>query len=60
MIDDKSMEQKYTIVGTQILLEWNDSPKLVVCWNEMPDGLRQDWDDWLATIEYERNKAEAG
>jgi len=54
------MERKFKIVDSQILLEWNDSPKLVVCWNEMPDGLRQDWDDWLATIEYERNKAEAG
>ena len=54
------MERKYTIVSTQILIEWNDSPKLQVCLHEMPDGLRQDWDDWLSTIERERNLAGAG
>ena len=54
------MERKYTIVSTQILIEWNDSPKLQVCLHEMPDGLRQDYDEWLSEIEYERNKAESG
>ena len=55
------MEQKYTIVGTQILLEWDDdSPNLQICLHEMPDGLRRAWDEWLSTIERERNLAEAG
>ena len=51
---------KYTIVSTQILLEWNDSPKLVVCWNEMPTHLSMMFDEWLSSIERERNLAEAG
>ena len=54
------MERKFTIVGTQILLEWNDSPKQQICLHEMPDGLRQDWDDWLSSIERERNLAGEG
>ena len=54
------MERKFSIVSTQILLEWNDSPKLQVCSHDMPDGLAQDWEDWLSSIERERNLAEAG
>ena len=44
------------IVSSKILIEWNDNPKMEVVLNDMPDGLRQDFDDWLATIEDERNE----
>lgn len=54
------MERKFTIINTTILIEWNDSPKERICWNEMPDGLSQDFSDWLITLERERNLAEAG
>ena len=47
---------EYKIVSSKILIEWNDSPKMEVVLNDMPDGLRQDFDDWLATIEDERNE----
>ena len=50
------MERKFrTIDGTQIILFWSDKTEGEICWHEMPDGLRQDWDDWLSTIERERN-----
>ena len=54
------MERKFKIVDSVIMIEWNDNPNLQICWNDMPDGLSQDFQDWLSTIEYERNKAEAG
>lgn len=54
------MERKFTIVSATILIEWSDSPKERICWNNMPDGLSQEFSDWLSSIEYERNKAEAG
>ena len=54
------MERKFTIVSTQILIEWSDSPKLQICLHDMPDGLSQDFQDWLSSIEYERNEEEAG
>ena len=44
------------IVSSKILIEWNDNPKMEVVLNDMPDGLRQDFDDWLSTIEDERNE----
>ena len=47
---------EYKIVSSKILIEWNDNPKMEVVLNDMPDGLRQDFDDWLATIEDERNQ----
>ena len=47
---------EYKIVSSQILIEWNDNPKMEVVLNDMPDGLKQDFDDWLATIEHERNE----
>ena len=43
------------IIGTQILVEWSDNPKLEVLLHDMPDGLRQDFDEWLSTIEEEEN-----
>jgi hypothetical protein len=46
---------KFRIVNTKILIEWNDSPKLVVCLNEMSDECQQAFDDWLSGIEHERN-----
>jgi chemotaxis response regulator CheB len=42
------------IVSTTILVEWSDNPKPVVLNNDMPDGLRQDFDDWLTEIEEEQ------
>tara|TARA_Y100000114_G_scaffold13718_1_gene11087 strand:- start:85 stop:249 length:165 start_codon:yes stop_codon:yes gene_type:complete len=49
---------KYTITATCIYVEWNDNPKMQVLDHDMPDGLRQDFDDWLSTIEHERNTIE--
>ena len=42
-----------TIVATQILIQWNDNPKMEILLNEMPDGLRQDFDEWLSDSEAE-------
>ena len=53
------MERKYTIVSTQILIEWNDSPKQI-CLHDMPTHLSMEFDEWLSSIETERNLAEAG
>ena len=46
---------KYTIVSTQILIEWSDSPKLQICLHDMPTHLSMAFDEWLSEIEYERN-----
>lgn len=54
------MERKFTITGTHIVLYWNDKTKGEICWNEMPSDLSMMFDEWLSSIEYERNKAEAG
>jgi len=43
------------IVSTAILVEWSDNPKPVVLTNNMPEGLSNDFDDWLSDIEYEEN-----
>ena len=42
------------IVATLIHIEWSDNPKMVLLEEEMPDDLRQAWDDWLHEIEIER------
>ena len=44
------------IVSTTILVEWNDNPKPVVLNNDMPNGLANDFDDWLSKIEQEENE----
>ena len=54
------MERKFTIVSTQILLQWSDSPDLEICLHEMPTHLSMEFDEWLSSIETERNLAEAG
>ena len=41
------------IVSVTILAEWNDSPKSVVLENDMPNGLSNDFEDWLTDIENE-------
>ena len=46
--------KKY-IVASQILVEWNDNPKLVVLMNDMPECVRQPFDEWLSDIEREEN-----
>ena len=51
---------KFSIVNYVISVEWNDSPKLKTLEHRMPDGLCQDFDDWLSTIEHERNTVEGG
>ena len=47
-------ERKY-IVSCQIAVEWNDNPKLVVLMNDMPEWVRQPFDEWLSNIENEKN-----
>jgi hypothetical protein len=56
--DMKSRKPKMnrTIIATQILIQWNDSPKMEILFNDMPDGLRQDFDEWLSDIEAEENE----
>ena len=49
------MSEIRRIVSTTILVEWSDSPKPVVLDNDMPDGLSNDFDDWLSEIEHEEN-----
>jgi hypothetical protein len=46
------------IVATLIHIEWSDNPKMVLLDAEMPDDLRQHWDDWLHEIELERAATE--
>ena len=43
------------IVASQIAVEWNDNPKLVVLDNDMPDWVRQPFYKWLRYIENEEN-----
>ena len=49
------MKMSRRIIGTQILVEWSDSPKLEVLLHDMPSDLQQDFDEWLITIEEEEN-----
>ena len=44
-----------TIVATQIKVEWNDSPKLEVLMDDMPEYVRQPFDEWLSVIEDQEN-----
>ena len=46
--------RKY-IVASQIAVEWNDKPKLVVLMNDMPERVREPFDEWLREIENEEN-----
>ncbi len=50
----------FSIINTKILVEWNDRPKLVNLDNEMPTHLQVLFDDWLCSIEHERNCVEEG
>tara|TARA_B100000073_G_C23596087_1_gene518423 strand:- start:537 stop:704 length:168 start_codon:yes stop_codon:yes gene_type:complete len=47
-----------TIVATQIKVEWSDSPKLVVLMDDMPEYVRQPFDEWLSVIEDQENNNE--
>ena len=49
---------QFSIKNYVISVEWNDSPKLQTLHHNMPDGLRQDFDKWLSSIEHERNTIE--
>ena len=46
------------IVSTTILVEWSDNPKPVVLNNDMPNGLANDFDEWLTEFEDEENANE--
>ena len=46
---------EYTIISSKVLIEWNDNPKMETVNHDMPDDLAQLFDEWLSTIEYERN-----
>ena len=48
----------YSIVASQIRVQWNDSPKLEVVDNEMPNDLEEAFGQWLSDIEDERNQGE--
>ena len=48
----------FSIINTKILVEWNDNPKLVNLDNEMPTDLQVLFDEWLSSIEHERNCVE--
>tara|TARA_R100001082_G_scaffold54451_1_gene29744 strand:- start:585 stop:749 length:165 start_codon:yes stop_codon:yes gene_type:complete len=49
---------QFSIKNYVISVEWSDSPKLQTLHHKMPDGLRQDFDEWLSSIEHERNTIE--
>ena len=46
---------KRRIVATLIDVEWNHKPKLVGLDNDMPDWVREPFDEWLRDIENEEN-----
>ena len=49
------MANKRKIIASQIAVEWNDNPKLVVLMNDMPEWVREPFDEWLSDIEIEEN-----
>lgn len=46
---------KFNIVSSRIFIEWNDTPKEELVFHEMPNDLQELFDEWLSTIEDERN-----
>ena len=44
-----------TIVANQISIQWNDNPKLVVLMHDMPEYVRQPFDECLSEIEAQEN-----
>ena len=46
---------KRRIIASQKAVEWNDKPKLIVLNNDMPDWVREPFDEWLRDIESEEN-----
>ncbi len=49
------MSEKKHIVSSQISVEWSDDPKLVVLMDDMPEYVRQPFDEWLSEIEEGEN-----
>ena len=47
-------ERKY-IVSSQITVEWSDNPTPVVLMDDMPEYVRQPFDEWLSEIEEGEN-----
>mgnify|MGYP003112393968 CR=1 FL=1 len=52
------MSEKKYIVSSQITVEWSDNPKPVVLIDDMPEYVRQPFDEWLSEIENEKNGRE--
>ena len=52
------MSEKKHIVSSQISVEWSDNPKLVVLMDDMPEYVRQPFDEWLGEIENKKNEGE--
>ena len=49
-------QMKYEIVASQVLVQWNDDPKMEVVLHDMPSDLEQLYCEWLNSIEHERNQ----
>ena len=47
---------EYRIVASQILVQWNDDPKMEVVLHDMPSDLEQSFGKWIESIEQERNQ----
>ena len=41
---------KHQITATKILVEWNDSPKMEILFNEMPSDLEQLYNKWQKVL----------
>ena len=52
---NRTDQQPRRIVSTRILIQWNDSPKEEVSHHDMPEGVAESYDRWLAMIEDEEN-----
>ena len=46
---------EYTIISSKVLIERNENTKMETVNHDMPDDLAQLFDEWLSSIEYERN-----
>ena len=46
---------QYRIVSFKVLVEWNDDPKMKTAHQDMPSDLLQLFDEWLVSMENERN-----
>ena len=49
-------QMKYEILENQVLVQWNDDPKMEVVLHDMPSDLEKLYCEWLNSIEHERNQ----